>query len=191
MTIAMSDPLETLKTTWGCATRGDALIPLLVDGLLVTVGGVVSLGILLPPLMLGYADMTLSVARGERVAMGDSLSGLKRFGSAWVLGLACIGLLILGGLALGVGAAVASFLLTYALWVSADAPALGVVDVLKRAFALAWAAWPDTLVLWGVNLVLGTLLSATVVGSVVAFAFGFVMSAVLYLRHRHTLAASY
>ncbi len=190
MTTAMTDPMETLKTTWGHATRGGALIPLLVDGLLVTLGGALSLGILLPPLLLGYTAMSLRVVRGEPVAMGDSFAGLKRFVDAWVLGLACLCLIAVGSIALGIGALVASFLLTYTLCVAVDEPGLGVVDVVKRSFAMAWDHWPDTLLLWAVTVVLGAVLSATVVGSVVALAFGWVMTAVIYLRHRQALVRS-
>jgi len=182
--MSMTDPMSTLKTTWERSTRGEALVPLLVDGLLVTLGSALSLGILLPPLLLGYTSMSLRVARGEPVAMGDSFAGLKRFVDAWVIGLVCLVLIALGSVALGIGALVASFLLTYTLCVASDAPGLGVIEVVKRSCTMAWAQWPDTLVLWGVNLVLGMVLSATVVGSVVALAFGWVMTAVIYLRHR-------
>lgn len=177
-----NDPVDTLKTTLSRFTQTDALIPLLVDGLIVTTLGACTLGLLATPLMVAYTGMCLRVERGEKVSVGESLQGLQSMGPRFVLGLVMFGLTLLGGLALGIGSLVVMFFLTFACCVAAERPDLGAVDTVKESARLVRAHLLETLVVWGVGAGLGTLLAATVIGSVVAYAFATLLTAVFYRR---------
>lgn len=177
-----NDHVATLKDAFQRFTRTEHLLPLLVDALLVTALGACTLGVMLPPLMLGYTAMCLRVMRGEPVAVGDSFRGMERFGASLALGVLFLVAMLVGGLALGVGSLVAAFCLSYAFCVLSDRPDLGVIDIAKESFRLVREHLVETAVLWAVGLGLGTLLAATVVGSVVAFAFSSLLTALLYTR---------
>lgn len=177
-----TDHVATLKDTFQRFTHPDNLIPLLVDGLVVSTLGVCTLGVMMPPLMLGYTAMCLRILRGERVAVGESFKGLERFGAAFTLGLLLLGATLLGSLALGVGAIVAGFFLSYVFCVQHDRPDLGAVDIARESFRLVREHLAETAVLWVIGLGLGSLLAATLVGSVAVFAFSTLLSAVLYTR---------
>lgn len=176
------DPIATLKETFSQLTRSDALVPLLVDGLIVTALSACTLGILATPLMVSYSAMCLRVQRGDAVKVGDSLQGMPRLGPALLLGLVMFGLVLLGGLAAGVGSLVVMFFLTWACCVYADNPSLGPWEVVTASARLAREHLVETLVVWGVGAGLGSLLAATVVGSVVAYAFAAMLTAVYYRR---------
>ena len=77
---------EILQNTWTRFIRSDNLVPLLVAAVIVVVGGGLSLGILLGPLMVGFIGMCVRVANGEAVEIGQVTDGFSRFGAAFVLG---------------------------------------------------------------------------------------------------------
>lgn len=177
-----NDHVETLKHTFARFTQMENLVPLLVDGLIVTALGACTLGLLFPPLMLGYTAMSLRVLRGETVAVGDSFQGMQRFGAAMMLGLLMLVAALLGSLALGVGALVAGFCLSYAFCVQSDRPELGAMDIASESFRLVREHVAETSVLWLVALGLGSVLSFTFVGGVAVFAYSTLLTAVLYRR---------
>jgi len=177
-----TDHVATLKDTFARFTHTDNLIPLLVDALIVTALGACTFGVMLPPLMLGYTAMCLRIMRGEKVSIGESFQGMERFGASLVLGLLVLGAALLGSLALGVGALVAGFFLSYVFCVQYDRPELGPVDIARESFRLVKDHLAETAVLWVIGAGLGTLLAATLVGSIAVFAFSSLLTAVLYTR---------
>ncbi len=177
-----NDHVATLKHTFASFTRSENLIPLLVDALIVTTVGACTFGILLPPLMLGYSAMCLRALRGQPISVGDSFQGMQRFGASLMLGLLMLVATMLGSLALGVGALIASFCLSYAFVVQADRPELGAFDIATESFRLVREHLVETAVLWAVGLALGAVLSATVVGGIAVFAYCTLLTAVLYQR---------
>ena len=179
-----ADPAETLTEAFTRLTASPNVVPLLVDALLVTALGACTLGILFPPLMLGYAGMCLAVLRGETVRVGQSFDGMKRFGAALTLGLLVLGAVLVGALAVGLGSLVAGFVLSFVFFVQADRPELGAFDVATESFRIVRANLLPTLVIWGVGAGLGTLLSATVVGGVAVFAYTSLLTALTYQRAR-------
>lgn len=189
-TAPQTDYVALLKDTLGLLTKPENLVPLLVDALLVTVVGSCTLGLLFPPLVHGYTAMTLKVVRGQPVKAGDSFQGMQQFGAAFVLGLLMFLGFVVGSLAAGVGALVAAFVFTYAYCVQVERPGVGAVDAIKASFALARDHVLDTLVVWGIGLGLGTVLSATVVGPVLVYAFTALLTSVLYTRYTTALPAS-
>lgn len=182
MHTAPTDHVATLKATFERFTRVENLVPLLVDALIVTTLGACTLGVLLPPLMLGYTAMCLRIMRGQTVGVGESFQGMERFGASLVLGLLLLAAALLGAVALGVGALVAGFFLSYVFCVQYDRPELGAVDVAKESFRLVRDHLVETAVLWAVGVGLGSLLAATVVGSIAVFAFSTLLTALLYTR---------
>ena len=177
-----NDHVATLKDTFTRFTRTENLLPLLVDALIVTTVGACTLGVMLPPLMLGYTAMCLRVVRGQQVNIGESFQGMERFGPSLMLGLLVLAAALVGSLALGVGALVAGFVLSYVFCVQSDRPDLGPVDIAKESFRLVREHLVETAVLWAVGVGLGTLLAATVVGGVAVFAFSSLLTALLYVR---------
>lgn len=177
-----NDHVATLKDTFARFTHSDNLIPLLVEALIVTTLGACTLGVLLPPLMLGYTAMCLRIMRGERVNIGESFKGFERFGASLMLGLLVLAASLLGSLALGIGALVAMFFLSYVFCVQYDHPEMGAVDIAKQSFGLVREHPVETAVLWAIGLGLGSLLAATFVGSVAVFAFSTLLTALLYTR---------
>ncbi len=182
-TRTLDDYIALLRDVLQTAMKGDNLVPLLVDGVIVLVAGFCTLGVLFPALLLGYAQMCLRITRGETVAVGDSLKGTERFGAALVLGLLWLLAVALGSMVLGVGALVAMFFLNYAFYVMADRPERGAVDCAKASFDLTMAHLADSAVLFGVSLALGAVLGPTVLGAVVAMAFSTLLGAVMYRAH--------
>lgn len=177
-----TDHVATLKETFQRFTQTENLIPLLVDALVVTTLGACTLGVMLPPLMLGYTAMCLRIMRGERVNIGESFQGLERFGAALMLGLLLLAAALVGAIALGVGSIVAGFFLSYVFCVQYDRPELGPVDIARESFRLVREHLVETVVLWVVGAGLGSLLSPTLVGSIAVFAFSTLLSALLYTR---------
>lgn len=177
-----NDHVATLKHTFTSFSRMENLVPLLVDALIVTALGACTFGILLPPLMLGYSAMCLRALRGQPISVGESFQGMQRFAASLVLGLLVFAATLVGGIALGVGALVASFCLSYVFMVQADRPELGAVAIATESFRLVRDHLVETGVLWLVGFVLGTVLSATVVGGVAVFAYCTLLTAVLYQR---------
>ncbi len=110
-------------------------VPYVLGMLVVSIGGVLSLGIALGPLIVGYLDMVRRGSRGESVEVGQVFSGFSQFVPAFIT-----------GLVIGVGVVIGTFLLVlpglvFAFFTSLAFPALvyeglGPVEALKRSFEL-------------------------------------------------------
>lgn len=178
---AMDTYLDVLKEAFARCTRSAAVVPLLVDAVIVGVLGVCTAGLLAPPLLLGYTRMAMKVARDEPVAVGESFQGMQQFVGSFVLGLALLLVFLVGSVTV-VGGFVALFLFSYAFNVMVDRPGIGAIDAMKASYAMVRAHATDALVLWGVLLVMGAVLAGTVLGNVVTLAFGAVLTAIMYRR---------
>ena len=171
-----------LRDALSASTKTDNLAPLLVDALIVVTVSACTLGVAMPSLLTGYTAMCLRIARGEKVAVGDSMKGFERFGSTLVIGLLVLGLFVVASLLPLIGNVAALILATWVWCVHIDRPDAGAVETLKASVELVRGHPIDTLVLWLVAGGLGTLLSATVIGSVVALAYGVMLTALMYRR---------
>lgn len=110
-------------------------VPYVLGTLAVSILGVLSLGILMGPLLVGYLDMVRRGSRGEPVAFEQVFSGFSQFVPAF-----------LTGLLVGVGIFVGSLLLVlpgiaFAFFSCFAFPALayeglGPVEAIKRSFGL-------------------------------------------------------
>ena len=85
-TTSNTDYAALLKDTFALATKGENLVPLLVDAVIVTVLGTCTMGICLPALMFGYTRMAHRVVQGEKIAVGDSFQGFQHFVPSLLLG---------------------------------------------------------------------------------------------------------
>ncbi len=171
-----------VRDAFTASIKTDNLAPLLVDGLIVITLGACSLGVAFPPLMRGYTAMTLRIARGEAVAIGDSLKGFEHFARSLVIGLLVLAVSLGLSLLPLVGTAAGLILGTWVWCIHVDRPELGALENFKASVALVREHLVDTLVLWAVGAGLGLVLSATVIGSVAALAYGAMLTALMYRR---------
>lgn len=88
------DPFESVGAAF--EPYRDNAKPLAVALVMTVVVAIATLGLGLPPLALGWAQLALRGVRGETLDDNDLMLGFKRFGTAWKLGL----LLVAGVLAL-------------------------------------------------------------------------------------------
>lgn len=177
------DSVDALKETFTRATQGENLIPLFVDGALVLLVSACTLTLLTGPLLLGYTEMCVRIQRGERVAVGDSFTGLSsRFSSGLILWIVWLVAHALGGLALGAGALVANFFLAYLFVLAATTPGVSAVDAAQESVRRALARPLETAVVTGVALGLHALLGATVVGLAASIAFSTLLRVVMFRR---------
>lgn len=171
-----------LRDALTASIKTDNLGPLLVDALIVVTLGACTLGIAFPALMRGYTAMCLRIARGEKAEIGESMKGFEHFGASLVIGLLLLALAVVMSLVPVIGTTAALILGTWVWCIHVDRPASGAVDTLKGSIELVRAHPVDTLVLWLVAGGLGLVLSATVIGSVAALAYGAMLTALMYRR---------
>ncbi len=182
MTQQTTDYGALLRDALTASTRTDNVLPLLVDGLLVLAIGACTLGICAPAMLRGYTAMCLRVARGETVSVGESFRGFEHFGSTLLTGLLVVAVAIVLSVLPLIGTGAGLVLGTWVWCVHVDRPDLGPVETFKASLAIVRDHLVDTLVLWLVTAGLGALLTVTVVGPVLAFAYGTVLTALLYRR---------
>ena len=173
---------ELFKGTFDVATRTENLLPLVLDALIVCTLGACTLGVTLPPLLNGYTEMAMKALRGEPVKVGDSFKGFERFGPSFVLGLLILVALVVGSIIPVVGTLAVALVCTYAFCIQVERPGVGAVDAIRGSFDLVRAHPVDTLVVFGASAGIGILLSATVIGGVLALAMGTLLTAALYRR---------
>lgn len=171
-----------IRDAFNASIKTDNLGPLLVDALIVVVVGACTLGIGAPALMRGYTAMCLRMARGEKVEIGESMKGFEHFGATLVIALLILALTVVASLVPVIGTFAALIIGTWVWCIHVDRPGVGAVEALKGSFELVRAHLVDTLVLWLVAGGLGAVLSATVIGSVVALAYGAMLTALMYRR---------
>lgn len=169
------------KDTFTLAIKPENAIPLLVDALIVSVLSVCTLGLCAPALMLGYTQMALRAARGEKISMGESFQGFQQFVPALLLGLVLLVAVAIGSIVI-VGGLVVMFVCTYSFMLLAAKPGLGPIEACTESWPLVRDHLVDTLVLWGFGLLVGTVLAPTGLGAVAVYAFSTLLSAVMFTR---------
>lgn len=178
-----ADPFDAIKETLTRATQPEHLIVLFVDGLLVLILSACTLSLLTGPLLLGFTDTCARIQRGEKVGVGDSLKNLSaRFGEGVVLWVLWLIAHLLGGLALGAGALVASFFFAYLYVIAVTAPGTSPVECAKASVRLALAHPAETAVITAVALGLHALLGATGVGLAASLGFSTLLHVVMARR---------
>ncbi len=122
---------ENLKLGWNTFTSN--AVALIVGMLLVAVVGGFSLGICLPPMLLGYNQMVLRATEGESVEIGDVFGGFKNFLPAFIL-------YLLMGVSIGIGmmlfvipGIILAFMFIWAPWILAQEPTMSPIDCLKAS----------------------------------------------------------
>ncbi len=171
-----------LKESVDVSVRTDNVVPLLVDAFIVISVGFCTAGILLAPLLHGYTAMCLRAARGDKISVGESFRGIERFGANLTLGLLLGAMVILGTALPVVGNLAVLYVMWWAFCVSVERPELGPVDVVKATFAATRARPIDTLLIAAIGLGVTSLLGATMLGAVPAFAFTGMLTAVAWRR---------
>lgn len=183
MSQSPTDPMDALKETFTRGTQGENLIPLFVDGAIVVFLGACSLSLLAGPLLLGYTEMCVRITRGERVAVGDSLKAISpRFAEGFALWLLWVVAHALGAVALGAGALVANFFLSYLFVIAVTRPGIGPVEAAQESVRRALAHPMETAVVAGVALGLHAILGATVLGLAASVAFSTLLRVVMARR---------
>jgi hypothetical protein len=177
-----SDLPSLLRESFDVSVRTDNLVPLLVDALIVIAVGTCSFGFLLPPLLHGYTTMCLRAVRGETIGVGESFRGIERFVPTLTLGLLLVGMLVLGTLLPVVGNLAVMVVVWWAFCASVERPELGALDAVKASFEFTRAHLVETIVVAAICLGVGTLLGATMLGAVPAFAFTGVLTALTWSR---------
>jgi uncharacterized membrane protein len=179
-----NEPLEPfLKGVWSRSWQlfQANAITFILASLLVTVLSVVSLGILIGPLSIGYIELVRKAGRGEPIAVGDVFRGFDFFLPGFLATL-LIGLAVLVGciLLLLPGIAVA-FLSAFTLHAIAFEN-LGVVDAIKRSVKLVIDNLVNVLILMFLAAVVQSIGSSVVVGTLITSPFVLLAFTVAYER---------
>ncbi|MCB9653852.1 MAG: hypothetical protein H6729_06950 [Deltaproteobacteria bacterium] len=178
---AAAEFFALVKDTGRSAIRKNYPLVLLVGALAVLVGGVLSLGILFGPLMLGYTRVCLRMARDEAVDFRDVVSGFDRFGASFFATLLLAIAMAIGSL-LVVGGVVVAFFATFTFHAMAENDDQGAVDGVKRSIALVKENLLDVALFWALSLIVGGVLGYVLVGGPIALALASLLSAFLYRR---------
>lgn len=175
-----TDYTQLFKRTWDAIVQQQNLIVVLVGAVVLTVAGSVTLGILAGPLFLGYALACLKIARGQPVAIDDLWTGFQRLVPAIVTSL-IIGVgAFVGFIFCIVPALIVLVLSTFVFHMMVDDPNLAGIDAIKKSAAMVKANVADVAIVWGIGILISSVLSITVVGSIAGMAFSSLMSAFLY-----------
>ncbi len=128
------DLVALVKRSWSLF----AARPLLhvLAALIVMLGGALTLGIALGPLLVGYLRLIDRQARGEEVLLGEVLDGLTHFAPAFVTWLIVTGAVIVASALVVLPGVVVAFVWAYALWFVAIKE-LKPTEALRASFALA------------------------------------------------------
>ncbi|MCK6552713.1 hypothetical protein L6R52_43220 [Myxococcota bacterium] len=180
-TTASTDYGHLLKETFHRFFRTENVVPLLLGFVVMMLLGLVTLGITLPALAVGYSRILLAVARGEPARFDDLWRGFDRFGTALVAGVLFALAVAIGSIVI-VGGVIAAFFFTFVFMLIAERPSLGAVDALTESASLVKANLADVLVAWVLSLVLTSVLSPTIIGSVLGGAFAALFTALVYVR---------
>jgi uncharacterized membrane protein len=182
-TDAATDYGLVLKDTFHRFFKGENLVPLVGGFTVMALLGLLSLGVALPALLVGYSIIVLRVARGETTRIDDLWLGFDHFGTSFVAGVLLVLTFLLGSVVV-VGGVIALFFFSFTFLLLADRPELGAVDALKESAGLVRANLVDVLVIWVLELVLTGLLSPTVIGSLIGGAFATLFTAIIFVRIR-------
>lgn len=117
----MEQPLDigkTLQLGWEGFSRN--ALALIVDLIIVSVVSTVTLGICAGPMTIGYNAMCLRAARGETVAVGESLKGFGQFGPSFMLMLIAVVAIVVGLILCIIPGLVIGFMWFWSTWLMAD-----------------------------------------------------------------------
>lgn len=175
------DLQELLTESWTAFSKSENLVPLLVGALIVMVGGGLTFGILMGPLMIGYIRMCRRALDGESLEIGQVGDGFGRFAGAFVLFLVLVAGMIITACTF-VGPLVLMFVAMFAFHVMAFDDEIGGVDAIKRSFELVKANMSSCIVVFLVGAVINSVLSGTFILGIPAFGFVMLMNTILFLR---------
>jgi uncharacterized membrane protein len=122
---------EILKLGWADFTR--SAVPYIVGIILVGLISLVSLGICMPAMLLGYYRMGLKAARGESVVVGDVFSGFSDFLPSLLLAIVMVILITIGFVLLILPGIALCYLLFWAFVLMADGER-NIMTCMKRSF---------------------------------------------------------
>ena len=178
-----TDYLALLKDTVDRGVKQtDNIVPLLVGALITVLCTPITLGVLGPPLALGYSTMCLKVARGEAASLDDLWSGFSRFVPALIMGLIAAVAVVIGLALLVVPGVALMILFTFAFHFMATDPDAEPVECLKSSVMLVKDNAIDVLVLWLFGVIVSAVLTSTLAGIFVVTPFVSLLSAVLFVK---------
>jgi len=187
-TPASTDYGQLLKDAFDRFIKSDNLIPLCLGSLILSLGSFFTIGILAGPLMLGFTNICVKIARGEKASLDDLKLGFQRFGTAFVAAILMGIAMFIGFLLLFVPGIILAFLFSYVFCVMATRPELGAIDTIKESFRLVKANVVDLLVVWAIGMVLTSVLSPTLIGGIAGSAYTMLLISMIYLKAVGTVA---
>ncbi len=169
-----------IKRSFELSVEKDNLVVLLVGALALSIGSLVTLGILGGPLALGLAITCRKMVRGETATMDDLWLGFKSFGPSFVaMLLVCLAILV-GTLLCLVPGLAAAFLFCFTFQAMANGTE-SAVDAMKESLALVKENISPSLVFMVVLLVVNVVLGfVPFLGSIAGVAFSGILAAVFY-----------
>ena len=108
------DLMSLLSRSWALFVQRPGLH--IVAFLMVTAGGLLTLGLAAPPLLVGYLRMIERMRNGESPEIGDVFEGLSSFAPAFVVGLLTILAVVVGAALIVLPGVVIAVVWSYALW---------------------------------------------------------------------------
>ncbi|MEQ9501665.1 MAG: hypothetical protein RIT81_32640 [Deltaproteobacteria bacterium] len=175
------DLQELLTETWNRFSKSENLVPLLIAALIVLVGGGLTLGILMAPLMVGYIRMCRRVIDGETIEAGQVTEGFSQFARAFVLGLILVVAMIVTACTM-VGPLILAFIAMFAFHVIAFDDDIGAIDAIKRSLEIVKANMGPCILVFLIGGVINSVLSGTFVLGIPAFGFVMLMNTILFER---------
>lgn len=129
----MDDAKASLSGNWGLAV-GTTVVYILVAA----ASNIVPFGILLlaGPLAVGLAGFFLNIARGREAELGNIFDGFQSFGNALGTYLLMLVAIMVGFMLLVIPGIILSFGLSQSMFILADNPDMGPVDVLKKSWKI-------------------------------------------------------
>jgi uncharacterized membrane protein len=159
--------------------KQDAVLYILAS-LAVTVGSIVSLGLLSGPLTVGFLNIVHKRQRGEEASVGDIASGFDKFVPSF-LAMIIIGVCVVLGSCLIVAGLIFAFFAAFTFHAVAfeDAPA---VDAIKRSFVVVKDNLVNTIALLLGIAVLSAVGSMVIIGFIVTSPLGMVATVIAWQR---------
>ncbi len=172
---------EILTGSWNRMIKSENLVPLMVGALIVMIGGGLTFGILLGPLMVGYLRMCRRALDDEPLEIGQISDGFSDFARSFVLALV-IGVAALVTACTVIGMIAVMFFTMFAFQIIAFDEDIGAVDAIKRSFELVKANIGPCALVFLIGVAINSILSGTFILGIPAFAFMMLMNTTLFLR---------
>ncbi|MBI3180367.1 MAG: hypothetical protein HYZ27_11940 [Deltaproteobacteria bacterium] len=166
------DLMAHFKRSWSLFAERPILHVL--AALVVMLGGALTLGIALGPLLVGYLRLIDRQSRGQEVALGEVLDGLTHFAPAFVTWLIVTGAVIMASALVVLPGVVVGFVWTYALWFVAIKE-VKPTDALRASFQLARAHVGPLLMVMLATVALNFVGSLIVIGVLVTAPLGLIL----------------